>query len=437
MNEQNAILELPVNYFRYLEWHKHSEQRAKRARRTASEGIFEIHEPRFELCLEDVAEKVPDLHTRAVGKHTLIESEHGEIVLDVPIKDINRILDHVDGSLTFNEILDQAHLQKWTMPDNEVLQTVNAMLGVAIVIPSAIDELESAIPGLSIGRFPLSPYDVVRGYWKNMGDLRIELESFYLKGNANEWTCQLRRLHLIALMGADLTSFYKPNSQVSDVTVWPGHFRFDERIHVLLPAEFTGYLKMVAFSLDITLKDQFVIRWEDGGQKWGVAELSGNKASYCPSATPIAGQLEQLCSMLAALPCSVTDANAVDAISALAAFHQRFAQLHPFACANQSVAMNIVNHFLNKWFNTCMPHLYLDMVAFFISADSYARYFARAVKFYSVKINEAQSIYPEFKRRSQRMNQFIPRLMPAAQKGELAEVLGQEPEAARDLLLFD
>lgn len=437
MNEQNVILQLPVNYFRYLEWHKHPTQQAKRVRRTLAEGLFEIHEPRFELCLDDIPELAAKVRTRAIGRYTLVESEYGEIVLEDQAKEVERILEYIDGSSTFSELLESGHLAKPMESDKEkVLDTINCMLGIAIVLPSAVKSLELVIPGISIGRFPLSPYHIVRVYWENMKNVRAELELSCFKRSPNELVEQLRRLHLITLMGSELISFYKPQSQVSDVAVWPGHFR-TENVHIPLPNEFMAYLKMVAFSLGITLTDQFAVRWEEGGLDWGAGKILADKIVYRPPPAPFIGQVEQLCSMLTALPSSVTDDNSADAISVLAAFHQRFAQLHPFACANQSVAMNIVNFFLSKWFNTCIPHLYLDMVALFVSPDNYSRYFSRAVKFYSLKNNEAQDIYPEFKIRSKRMNQFIPRLISSVQAGEVESALKREPEAACDLLLYD
>ncbi|WP_333873803.1 hypothetical protein [Methylobacter sp.] len=435
MNEQNMILQLPVNYFRYLEWHKHPTQQAKRVRRTLAEGLFEIHEPRFELCLDDIPELAAKVRTRAIGRYTLVESEYGEIVLEQQAKEVERILEHIDGALTFSELLESGHLAK-PMESDKILDTVNCMLGTAIVLPAAVKSLESAIPGVSIGRFPLSPYHIVRVYWENMKNVRAELESSCFKGSTQELLERLRRLHLLTLMGSGLTSFYKPQSQVSDVSVWPGHFR-TENVHIPLPNEFLAYLKMVAFSLAIPLTDQFAVCWKEGGQDWGAGKILADKIVYRPPAAPFTGQIEQLCSMLAALPSSVSDENSAEAISALGAFHQRFAQLHPFACANQSVAMNIVNFFLGKWFNTCIPHLYLDMVALFVSRDNYSRYFARAVKFYSLKSNEAQGSYPELKLRSKKMNQFIPRLISSVQAGEVEDTLKTEPEAACDLLLYD
>ncbi|MDD5275188.1 MAG: Fic family protein [Methylovulum sp.] len=436
MNDQNSILQLPVHYFRYLDWHKAPEQQAKRARRSSAEGLFEIHEPRFELCLDDIPELALKVCVRAIGRYTLVESEQGEIVLESQAKDIGRILEQIDGTSSFGELLDSGRLGTQVADNEAVLNTINGMLGTAILLPAAVNSLESGIPGASIGRFPLSPYHIVRVYWENMKGVRDELELSGCNGDPASLVAQLRRLHLVSLMGADLVSFYKPHSQVSDVAVWPGHFRTGE-VHVALPTEFLAYLDMVAYSLGISLGEQFAVRWETGGLKWGAGKLRDGKLVYTPPAAPFTGQLEQLCAMLAALPTSVSGAGSAGAIYALAAFHQRFAQLHPFACANQSVAMNIVNYFLDKWFNSCIPHLYLDMVAFFVSPADYARYFARAVKFYSVKANEAQGIYPEFKARSKRMNQFIPHLMAAAQTSALADTLEKEPEAACDLLLFD
>jgi hypothetical protein len=123
-------------------------------------------------------------------------------------------------------------------------------------------------------------------------------------------------------------------------------------------------------------------------------------------------------------------------LRALAAFHQRFIQAHAFACGNQSLAMNLVNHVLSGALGAGIPHLILDHLALRASPEAYAELFARAVATY------LEADRPPAERYS--------RLAARCQRGfELAEALGREPElrgaralaeenpeGARDLLLL-
>jgi hypothetical protein len=77
------------------------------------------------------------------------------------------------------------------------------------------------------------------------------------------------------------------------------------------------------------------------------------------------------------------------------------------------------------------------MVVFFLSPEDYSRYFARAVKYYAVKIVDAQHSYPDFKNRFERIRQNFPILALHYQSKSIGNFLEENPDLASDLLLLD
>ncbi|NOU23258.1 MAG: hypothetical protein HOO93_16020 [Methyloglobulus sp.] len=435
MNEQDIFMKLPIHLFRYVEWRMRSEEGAKTREEMSYMFNFVYPSPRFELCDEDVPKLAPRLSIRAIGLYTLVESDFGETVLEANPKIISHILDFIDGSSTVFELIKYAQRQNIEAD----FETVNRLIGTAIIVPDTIKELESAIHWVSITRYPSSPYHIVRNYWKNMRDVRTELEGFSFTGKTTGFIEQLRKLHAILLLGSNFSSFYQTGS-VPSKAVWPGCFRSEvQPCGANCGSEILPYLQIVALSLGDVIGDSFDLCWEDNGLCWATGYDLGSSVQFSAPLGPFEGHLEHLCSLLSELQ-SITliEADSASAVSILAKFHQRFVQLHPFECANNSLAMSIVNYFLNKWFNTCIPHLHLDCVAFFFSPENYSRYFARAVKYYAMKKNDDQSLYvKDFKDRLHRVNEIYPIFISAAQSNTLDNMLEEHPETARDLLLLD
>lgn len=429
MREQNDILKLPINYLRYLNWHKQSEQKNKRV----SSNLFGISypRPRFEFTDDDIPKLTIGLQLKAIGSYTLVYSEYGETVLELDYGVLSSMLDLINGSKV-HELISRAIKHNLEID----VEIVNKLIGIAIIAPDTIEDLELAVPGISIVRIPFSPYQIVRNYWKNMIEVRKEIEIDLFKKNSDVLE-QIKRLHITTLMGSNLRTFYKPDSGVSDISIWPGHFRNNETGVSYGGEEFSVYMHIVAYSLDITIKDSWEVNWNDCGQYWGKGFVFDHITYYYPPDAPFSSQLDQLCTLLMALPSKVDHIELPKALSNVAKFHQRFIQLHPFECANQSLAMCIVNHFLQKWIGSCIPHLQLDMVAFFLSPENYSRYFARAIKYYAVKTVDAQLSYSDFKNRFERIRQNFPILALHYQSKSIDNFLEENPDVAADLLLLD
>ncbi len=82
--------------------------------------------------------------------------------------------------------------------------------------PTAIAELETELPALEIVRFPGSPYEVVRSYWRNSCAVRRRLLEKGAPDDARELRALLLELHELLLLGEgdadERSSFYLPAS---------------------------------------------------------------------------------------------------------------------------------------------------------------------------------------------------------------------------------
>jgi hypothetical protein len=214
---------------------------------------------------------------------------------------------------------------------------------------------------------------------------------------------ELRKLHVVALMGEDLQSYYQPASPISSGRAAPGRF-------MLTPAELidspsgtlfvsgprvnaapVGGARYHAMLYD-TLGDPDAalprrLR-DDSGLDWGqlvVARATSDAAPapwFCPPRPIRHGHLRALRLALATADRAAREADRAGCIAALGAFHRDFCRLHPFHCGNQSLAMNLVNAVAGRGLGAGLPHLMLDHLAFRLSPAAYLRVFRRAVDAY-------------------------------------------------------
>ncbi|HXW72576.1 MAG TPA: Fic family protein [Methylocella sp.] len=344
-----------------------------------------------------------------------------------------RMLEFVDGKSTFDELFSLARRMKVSSRLD-----INKFMGAALVVPESIDKLEASIPGISITRFPKSPYGILRVYWENMHSVRESVREICAEKDSIPSKDAFRILHVIALMGSDLCSFYKPDSPVSDEAVWPGHYRRRKtEVSYQGVLEFNWHLSAVARSLKIDFEFPYEVKWVERNTHWGKGYIDEHSAHYSAPPPPFNKQTESLHEAFLHLPRRVTTEKLEEAICKLAKFHQRFVQLHPFECANQSLAMNIVNNFLGEWMNSCIPHLFLDMFSLFLSPDDYARLFGRAVKYYSVRNEHTRDAYRSLGERFKSMRAFVPTFLTADQFKSAREIEEENSQVACDLLLQD
>src|SRR5690606_10986817 len=107
--------------------------------------------------------------------------------------------------------------------DREALAAVLRVgFGQVIFAPAAVAALEAEVPSVEIARFPAPPYAVERSYWENAGAVRRHAEVLDEARDPHDWLAALRSLHVVALMGERLDSFYQPASPGADEAVHPG-----------------------------------------------------------------------------------------------------------------------------------------------------------------------------------------------------------------------
>src|SRR3970282_800080 len=89
---------------------------------------------------------------------------------------------------------------------------------------------------------------------------------------------------------------------------------------------------------------------------------------FCPPRPLELRHFEVLRASLAGALSAAASAEAPEAVRACARFHWQFVRLHPFYCANQSLAMNLVNFVLARALGAGIPHSILDQLALRLAA---------------------------------------------------------------------
>lgn len=315
----------------------------------------------------------------------------------------------LDGEVTLERACRAAPLGA-----SERQSVLTATFGVALFAPHAVTALEREISGVEIVRFPGSPYEIERAYWENMAAVRRRAERLEnVLGDLDAALRELSALHVVALMGENRKSFYRPASRVAKNGVAPGALwqtpsrteetpegtRFLEgpRVHVPLLGG-KGYgalLAELSGDPEATLERRELT---DDGLGWGrvltgMAEGDLEPATWFTPPRPITR--EHVASLFSALSTAVAAAHADEraaTLDALADFHQRFVRLHPFRACNQALAMNLVNAVLARVTGAGMPHLVLDHLALRWSSVAYRRLFALAADAWCVPGAPAQRL---------------------------------------------
>lgn len=444
-------------------------QRWLEARRRAAgaerrDYLFLEDRPRFEPRREDVCVALPGLEVRSPkgataiavpaggGRTTMVE------VRDVGRDEVRRALAAIDGERTLLEARWEAGLAPETFA-----RVLRATFGLVVLAPGAVAALEARTPCVEIVRHPSSPYAVERAYWENAADVGAgELaRRDALRAGGERFVRALRELHVVQLLGAELDRFYQPASPASLVAVDPGSFARDvqaviERpgaplvllsgLRVLAPSPLgPRAFRLLAGSVgDPAAADDAAGRVTiDAGIVWGrVARGRGDgddaaRAWFLPP-RPIEDR--HLAALAEAVGEGHAAADAGDhdrAIAAAARVHARFVRLHPFRCANQSVAMALVNAIVRRVRGVGLPHLVLDHLALRLSPEAYEVVFARAVAAFATAGLEPAARLARIRADTRAAMALGDRLSAAPDDVAGRELLDREPDAARAALLVD
>lgn len=420
--------------------------------------LFSKEAVRFELRGHDVL-AVPE-QLQVTGEGTRIELSVGAVRVDldaarVSVAQCQAILRHIDGEKTLDQVRRAAGVEG---------QALDALLhgafGIVIFAPFAVTELERQLSGLEIVRFPCAPYEIVRCYWENQIDLARAIERDIERlGDSKQFLKVLTRLHAVLLRGESGQSIYTPASPIARKGVEPGQlldspaqFANTANGPVLMKgakvnASLLGgehYNRIVFESVgepDALNSDRDLV---DGASlNWGRLITAGTREDPTPEPLfipprPIQpAQVAALCASLRSAWRAAQQDQGALVLANLARFHQRFVRLHPFQCANQSLAMALVNFVLRSFQGAGVAHLVLDHFALRASEHSYTRLFARAIVAQRTPGASLAQRYQLLRGLKQRSFALLEAVANAADNAAVWELCMADPEAARLLLLSD
>ena len=326
--------------------------------------------------------------------------------------------------------------------------------------PKAVAELEVELPALELVRFPGSPYEVVRSYWRNQCAVRRRLDERGLPDSVEQLRELLLELHELLLLGpsdaAGRSSFYLPASSLGRKRPAPGTFyetpselerRGSETIltggaRVSVPLlGGLHYWQLLAESVDDAgaLTDERELRI-DGlslGQivRARSAEESESRPWFLPPRPLSDAHFAALLASLSEAERAIAERNAPAALGALAAFQHRFVRLHPLPSGNQSLSMSFVNASLRRLFGMGIPHLLLDQMALRFDLPAYQKLFGRAARAWSAPWPNAAERLRHLLRMTKVLNAFITSLQNAPSLIEARALLTDERHAADIALL--
>jgi hypothetical protein len=419
----------------------------------AEDYLFEQPAVRFEPRADDVLIADPTLRVESRDQLTLLVSARAAATIALPgiaVASAQRLLAACDGRLTLGE-LRARDLAEQAEIDVVLLHA----FGKVLFAPLALSALERALSGVEITRFPGSPYEIGRAYWSNMAAVRRALHDLEpeLVSRAR-FAARLRELHVLALMGPELTSFYRPRSPISERRAAPGQlmqtrsrwlgdttratFVSGPRVNAALIGG-RNYHELLYASLGEPEALSTHARVDADGVAWGqlVHGRAENDAAsqdwFCPPRPFVDAHFDTL--RLALLRACSAGQRRAELLAALAHLHQSFIILHPFHCGNQCLVMNIINWLLQRSLGLSLPHLMLDHLALRLSTYAYVRVFARAVDAYAEAGSDPAQRYFSLAHKRARASALLGELSACAGSDEARQRAAAAGDARRLLLL--
>lgn len=421
------------------------------ARQDADGYLFDTPRCRFALEPSDELVAPPGVRLRNEADTTIVELESGA---SLPIRGVG--FDKVRAVFAalpcrYSRLV----LELGPQCDSFIEQAFSRVL----FAPAAVAALELELPGLEIVRFPGSPYEIVRPYWRNSAAVRRRIEARGLPGDHAQLRELLRELHELMLLGepesGGRSSFYLPASLLGRKRPAPGSFyevptglerRGSDTIltgGARVSAPLLGgalYWQLLAESVSDPDALSPERELTDGGVSLGQlmharAERETQSRPWFLPPRPLQdahfeGLLEPLRRARAAR-------NDGELFAALATFHHRFVRVHPLPSANQSLSMSFVNAALRRRFGAGIPHLLLDQLALRFDSVAYRKLFARAVRAWCVPFPSPGERMRQLSRMTKMLNQLVVDVASAASLIEARALLPSLPYAVELALLKD
>jgi hypothetical protein len=331
--------------------------------------------------------------------------------------------------------------------------------GQFVFAPSALENLEKRACAAEIVRFPASPYEITRNYWTNVGHLSSNVPNEPSAwADISSFVYWLRVLHVQLLLGAQFDTFYRPSSPIAQKRVEPGALY--ARITRTVNSEFgifildgprvnapavggSNYHRLVCESLGIgeLIVDDY--KYYDKSEYWGRL-IKGRARSdeqagdwFLPARPLEAAHWELLWGAWSSAMNAVSEHEPSNCVEQLGRFHWYFVHLHPFACANQSLAFALINCLLNRVVGSGIPQLVLDQLALRVNCEEYTRLFGRAVASWCTCETGPLTRHKDRMQKRQVLERFLTRLDESKTRTGLTSVLRENPQGARLALLLD
>jgi hypothetical protein len=449
-----GIVDFPWEVLEYLSW-------LRRQPSTGEPTSYLFDEPKLRFGSEDSDIIVADREIRVQVEANALRlssprAPRGLLVKGSSAADqeaVTRLLELFDGERTLAEVRQLSGASS---------RALDLLLGQAfgslLFAPLSLVAAEEAISGIEITRFPGSPYEIARPYWKNMSAVRERLPLLDAAlGDDQQFLRSLRELHVIALMGDDLQSYYQPASPISSARAAPGRLMRSET-QVVDTAQGALILQGPRVSaalvggavyhqlLYATLRDPEAMRPRPfvsaAGLAWGrlvharaVSEAVAQDW-FCPPRPLRVAHITALRRALRSALDAAANSEHPSCLAALAEFHQSFVRLHPFHCGNQCLAMNIVNRVLGQLRGAGVPHLMLDHLALRLSSSAYREVFRRCVEVYADAQASAPARYLRLAANRSQSFELTRRLSGAASLEAAEAEVRAEPAAAKLLMLL-
>ncbi|MGC4068999.1 MAG: hypothetical protein QM784_31000 [Polyangiaceae bacterium] len=438
---------------RYERWL--SEQAA-----TASPSSYLFFEPRLRFFPEadDILVAIPEVrlersHSTVVLVH---RSTRSRVNLDGLAPEVaERIWSHIDGKASVFGVQRRAQVTAAQM-DRFLALT----FGTIVLAPFTIERLSNRLPAASIVRFPGSPYEIDRAYWANQIDVRAAIDrEFSSEMSTTAFVDWLAQLHVLSLMGESRRSYYRPSSPIVAKAGARAGALYDVATRTQQDAGMTllldgprvsaphvggsRYHELLSHSLNDPgalqpareLKDVGVLPW--GRVVHGMARTDPEPLPWFVPPRPLKwAHFERLSE---AWRTCATQSTVSTAARELGTFHWLFVRLHPFACANQSVGMNLVNSVLARLDHCPIPHLVLDQLALRYEQSAYEGLFERAIHAWSEPANgSAEGTGQRAMRllgRRQAMDRLLSQLTESRTIAECEDLVASDGEGRSALLL--
>jgi len=329
--------------------------------------------------------------------------------------------------------------------------------GRFIFAPDALAILEPHAAASEIVRFPASPYEIVRNYWQNVGQLTTEVAAkLNAPSDCASFETFLRACHVKLLLGADFNTYYRPSSPIARYRVMPGAL-YTRRTRLVTtpsgvyiiegprinatPIGGATYHRLLRKSLRTEGMQHAQQDTEHDGENWGTIIMARSRgdardAEWFVPPRPMGNRhFELLWKSWSRALAAANERALYSAVSELGVFHWLFVRLHPFACANQSLAFTLVNCVLKRLLGCGIPQLILDQVALRHGYSEYAQLFGRAVTFWQTNAESGLERQKERIQKRQALDHCIAAIASAKSEAEAYLTVEQNPEAAQLALL--